>query len=94
MRNHPTTQPGYKNRNKQMVVRKTSSAGNDNNQVVYELECLDCGYKYGANVSDIFSENARSVRTELKACLIKVKGPFETATGRGHGAPRPVVPRY
>ncbi len=49
-----TTDIGYINRNDQRVIRNTGLAGTDNNQVVYELECLECGYRYGANGSDIF----------------------------------------
>ena len=49
-----TTQPGYRNRNGQVVVRRTDRPGNDHNQVVYELECGGCGHHYGANGSDIW----------------------------------------
>jgi hypothetical protein len=49
-----TTAPGYKNRNGQIVVRRTDLAGNDHGQYVYELRCSHCGHPYGANASDIF----------------------------------------
>ena len=49
-----TTEPGYRNRNGQTVVRRTDIPGNDHNQVVYELECGACGHRYGANGSDIW----------------------------------------
>ena len=49
-----TTEPGYRNRNGQVVVRATHLAGNDHNQYVYVLLCGDCGHEYGANGSDIF----------------------------------------
>ncbi len=49
-----TTLPGYSNRNGQTVIRRTDTPGNDHNQVVYELECGDCGERYGANGSDIW----------------------------------------
>ena len=49
-----TTRQGYRNRNGQVVVRRTQTPGNDHNQVVYELECRGCGYRYGANGSDIW----------------------------------------
>lgn len=49
-----TTQPGYINRNNQEVLRKTNLPGNDHNQVVYVIQCLNCGERYGANGSDIF----------------------------------------
>ena len=48
-----TTDPGYLNRNNQKVIRNTKLRGTDHNQYVYELECLDCGKRHGANGSDI-----------------------------------------
>lgn len=47
-----TTVPGYVNPNNQKVIRNTGLQGTDHNQVVYELECLDCGKHHGANGSD------------------------------------------
>jgi len=49
-----TTEIGYRNRNEQLVVRKTNIAGNDHNQMTYVLRCETCGHEYGANGSDIF----------------------------------------
>jgi hypothetical protein len=51
-----TTQPGYENRNGQVVVRATDVVGNDHNQRVYVLTCVTCGpwSEYGANGSDIW----------------------------------------
>ncbi len=49
---HPTTVPGYENRNRQTVVRATGLAGNDHLQRVSELRCGDCGHSYGSNGSD------------------------------------------
>lgn len=49
-----TTEIGYKNRNRQTVIRKTDVPGNDHNQLVYVLRCGDCSHEYGANGSDIF----------------------------------------
>lgn len=49
-----TTKIGFINRNLQRVIRKTDLGGTDHNQKVYELECLECGHRYGANGSDIF----------------------------------------
>lgn len=49
-----TTEPGYRNRNGQLVIRKTSTPGTDHNQVVYVLECTGCRHRYGANGSDIW----------------------------------------
>lgn len=50
----PTTAPGSVNRNRQLVVRRTELPGNDHQQRVYELRCLECDHHYGANGSDIF----------------------------------------
>lgn len=49
-----TTKLGYVNKNNQKVVGKTDLKGNDYNQKIYELECLECGNRYGVNGSDIF----------------------------------------
>jgi hypothetical protein len=49
-----TTEPGYRNRNGQVVIRATHLAGTDHYQYVYVLRCGDCGHEYGANGSDIF----------------------------------------
>jgi hypothetical protein len=49
-----TTQTGYVNRNKQVVVRPTSKPGTDHGQYVYVLRCQECGHEYGANGSDIW----------------------------------------
>ena len=48
-----TTEPGYRNRNRQIVVRSTNLAGKDHNQYVYVLRCEGCGREYGENESDI-----------------------------------------
>ncbi len=50
----PTTQPGYVNRNGQVVIRHTGLPGTDHGQMVYELQCSHCSYSCGANGSDIF----------------------------------------
>jgi len=49
-----TTEPGYRNRNEQLVIRGTHLAGTDHYQYVYVLRCGSCGHEYGANGSDIF----------------------------------------
>ena len=49
-----TTTVGYENKNRQVVLRRTDIPGNDHLQLVYELECRDCGNRYGANGSDIW----------------------------------------
>ena len=49
-----TTMPGYRNRNDQVVTRRTNLPGNDHNQRVYVLRCARCRSQYGANGSDIW----------------------------------------
>jgi hypothetical protein len=49
-----TTEPGYVNRNGQIVLRTTGLQGTDHGQTVYVLRCPDCAKEYGANGSDIF----------------------------------------
>jgi hypothetical protein len=49
-----TTKPDYVNKNGQEVLQSTDLPGNDHNQVVYVLRCGNCGYRYGANGSDIW----------------------------------------
>lgn len=49
-----TTAIGFRNRNNQIVLRKTDLSGNDHNQMTYVLRCEQCGHQYGANGSDIF----------------------------------------
>jgi hypothetical protein len=49
-----TTEPGYTNRNGQVVVGPTHLPGTDHNQYVYILRCGNCACEYGANGSDIF----------------------------------------
>lgn len=52
-RSKGTTNPGYENRNGQIVVCDTGLPGTDCGQRVYELRCKHCGHHYGANGSDI-----------------------------------------
>lgn len=49
-----TTKPCHRNRNGKAVIRDTSLPGNFHNQCIYGLECGECGYRHGANGSDIF----------------------------------------
>ena len=49
-----TTDPGYTNKNDQVVLSQTNKRGNDHNQLVYAMRCLKCGHQYGANGSDIW----------------------------------------
>ncbi|MGA7220784.1 MAG: hypothetical protein WBX38_20885 [Candidatus Sulfotelmatobacter sp.] len=49
-----TTQIGFVNRNRQVVVRNTGLPGTDKNATIYQLGCSQCGHVYGANSADIF----------------------------------------
>ncbi len=49
-----SVQTGFKNRNLQLNLGCTGELGTDHNQRVYTLECQKCGFKYGANGSDIY----------------------------------------
>jgi Zn finger protein HypA/HybF involved in hydrogenase expression len=74
-----TTQPGFVNRNRQVVIRNTGLPGSDHMQSVYQLGCSDCGHVYGANGSDI----------HLRLCP-KCQGgaPGLSFTGANHGEPQ------
>ena len=49
-----TTEQGYVNRNNQVNMGKTEEPGTDNMQWFYNMQCLNCGYSYKANGTDIF----------------------------------------
>lgn len=53
-KNMNTTDTGYINKNNQRNIGKTNQPGTDYNQQFYAMECLDCGYIYKANGSDIW----------------------------------------
>ena len=55
-----TTEPGYKNDNRQVVLRRTDYPGTDHNQYVYVLHCEECDNEYGANGSDIHQRKCPS----------------------------------
>jgi hypothetical protein len=48
-----TTRPGYKNRNGQVVIRESGLPGTYHQQFIYQIACIECGFNYGANGSDI-----------------------------------------
>ena len=61
-RNRPwgrKTNLGYRNRNGQLVRRRTAIPGNDRYQRVHLLECGACGCEYGANGSDLWQRRCR-----------------------------------
>ena len=49
-----TIDPGYRNRNDQVVLRRTDLLGNDQNEGVYVLECSRCQHRYGTSGSVIW----------------------------------------
>lgn len=49
-----STDTGYTNKNNQRNAGRTDEPGTDNNQFFYKMECLNCGYEYRANGSDIW----------------------------------------
>jgi hypothetical protein len=52
-----TTRIGYVNKNKQKCHGTRGVHGTDHLQYAYRLECLGCGFVYGANGSDIAGRN-------------------------------------
>jgi len=48
-----TTRIGYTNGNDQQCHGTLGIKGTDHLQVVYRMECLRCGFVYGANGSDV-----------------------------------------
>lgn len=49
-----TTQVGYVNKNKQKCCGQRGIPGTNHGKLAYRMECLACGFVYGANGSDIF----------------------------------------
>ena len=49
-----STVTGYVNKNNQKNSGCTHEAGTDHNQKLYAMECLNCGYHYKANGTDIW----------------------------------------
>lgn len=47
-----TTVIGYVNPKRQRVIAATDLPGTDHNQVIYVLQCGECGHEYGSNGSD------------------------------------------
>jgi hypothetical protein len=44
-----TAQIGYVNKNQQKCCGQRGIAGTDHGQLAYRMECMQCGYVYGAN---------------------------------------------
>ncbi len=53
-----STETGYRNRNRQIVIRVTHLPGTDHYQYAYVLRCGNCGQECGANGSDIFQRKS------------------------------------
>ena len=49
-----TSMPGYRNKNDQVVIRRTNLPGNEHSQRVYVLRCAKCRSQYRANGSAIW----------------------------------------
>lgn len=49
-----TTEMGYVNKNNQKNIGITDKQGTDYNQKFYNMQCLNCNYKYFSNGSDIW----------------------------------------
>lgn len=49
-----TTENGYINKNNQKNIGATGELGTDHMQKFYLMQCLNCGYEYRANGSDIW----------------------------------------
>ncbi len=64
-----TTEPGFRNGNNQIVIRRTDERGNDHNQNVYVLCCGSCSHEYGANGSDIWQRRCPSCHQGAKGLL-------------------------
>lgn len=67
-----TTQPGFVNRNSQVVIRNTHACGSDYGQSIYQMACVICGCVYGTNGSEIFER-------KCPACQGGQPGPGYTA---------------
>jgi hypothetical protein len=57
-----TTETGYRNRNRQVVIRVTHLSGTDHYQYVYVLRYGKCSQEYEANGSDIFQRKCPNCR--------------------------------
>lgn len=59
-RSKGTTQPGYENRNHQVVIGPTGERGSDHNSYLYLLRCGVCKHEYKANGTDIWQRRCPS----------------------------------
>jgi hypothetical protein len=55
-----TTVSGYINTKNQLNMGETGEPGTDHMQKFYLMRCLDCGYEYKANGSDIWQRKCPS----------------------------------
>ena len=66
IRTMSTTEVGYINKNNQRNNGRTDKPGTDFGQWFYEMECLECGYKYHANGSNIYEKKCPNCQTKEK----------------------------
>lgn len=52
-----STSPGHVNPRNQKVIRRVGKSPSWKGQYTYELECFECGHRYGANGPDIEGAN-------------------------------------
>lgn len=52
----PSTVTGFINKHNQKNNGRSDEPGTDNLQWFYNIECLDCGYTYKANGSNIYEK--------------------------------------
>ncbi len=79
-----TTDVGFINRNRQLVMEKTSDPGNDHNQRIYVIGCLnpECRHEYGVNGSDIFQRRCPNCQGGKPGLPVrKSKTPAEVLEG-------------
>jgi hypothetical protein len=81
-----TTEPGYRNRNGQVVIRPTHLAGTDHYQYIYVLRCGKCGHEYGANGSDIFQRRCPPSSGRRSGAPHRIASRFLSAATRSLGA--------
>ena len=54
MPRHPSTTPGFRNKNGQEVIANTGFPSDTfPGQTIYRMRCVHCAYEYGSNGCDI-----------------------------------------
>ncbi len=71
-----TTVPGYRNANKQVVIRDTGFASESfPGQRVYEMRCGACDFRYGANGTDVFKRLCPKCQGGAAGEKLRERGP-------------------